>query len=54
MTMYDYFITGVLYISLIGLLLLGIIVVACTLLCGIKLAIVAVKVALQGVVRRSK
>lgn len=50
--MYAAFTTGVLYISLIGLLLFGIIIVACTLFCGIKLALVAVKVALQGVVRR--
>ena len=41
--MYDAFITGVLYISLIGLLLMGIIVVVCTLLFVIRTVLIAVK-----------
>ena len=52
MTVYDAFVTGVLYLSLMGLVLLGAIVAMSIVFCGIKLALVAAKVALKGIVRR--
>lgn len=52
--MYDAFITGVLYLSLTGLLLFGIYFVFCIIWSAIKLVSVAVKVAVKGVGRGTR